>query len=112
LETTAPDPNCVEKLSSAVELNFLRAPGAFGRLVVGVMFIFLRSFWSTFIPAIAVPVSIIGTFGAMYLLGYSLDNLSPLAVTRIHAPPPEMPNDGSRANSRLTVTSGRTVCPR
>ncbi len=50
-------------------------------LVVLVVFIFLRSGWSTFIPSISVPVSIIATFGAMYLLGYTLDNLSLMALT-------------------------------
>nr|WP_294551661.1 efflux RND transporter permease subunit [uncultured Rhodopila sp.] len=50
-------------------------------LVTLVVFLFLRSVRATLIPAIAVPVSIIGTFGAMYLLGYSLDNLSLMALT-------------------------------
>ena len=50
-------------------------------LVIGVVYAFLRSGRATLIPAIAVPVSIIGTFGAMYLLGYSLDNLSLMALT-------------------------------
>ncbi len=50
-------------------------------LVVGVVFVFLRSVRSTIIPGIAVPVSIIGTFGPMYLLGFSLDNLSLMALT-------------------------------
>jgi multidrug efflux pump len=50
-------------------------------LVTVVVFLFLRSGRATLIPAIAVPVSIIGTFGAMYLLGYSLDNLSLMALT-------------------------------
>jgi multidrug efflux pump len=50
-------------------------------LVTVVVFLFLRSFRATVIPAIAVPVSIIGTFGAMYLMGYSLDNLSLMALT-------------------------------
>ena len=50
-------------------------------LVTLVVFLFLRSARATLIPAIAVPVSIIGTFGAMYLLGYSLDNLSLMALT-------------------------------
>ena len=50
-------------------------------LVVLVVFMFLRSAWSTFIPSISVPVSIIATFGAMYLLGYTLDNLSLMALT-------------------------------
>ena len=50
-------------------------------LVVLVVFIFLRSARSTIIPAVVVPVSLIGTFGAMYLYGYSLDNLSLMALT-------------------------------
>jgi multidrug efflux pump len=50
-------------------------------LVVLVVFVFLRSAWSTFIPSISVPVSIIATFGAMYLIGYTLDNLSLMALT-------------------------------
>jgi multidrug efflux pump len=50
-------------------------------LVVAVVFLFLRSGRATLVPSIAVPVSLIGTFGAMYLLGYSLDNLSLMALT-------------------------------
>ncbi len=50
-------------------------------LVTVVVFLFLRNLRATMIPAIAVPVSIIGTFGTMYLLGYSLDNLSLMALT-------------------------------
>ncbi|MBT9332214.1 efflux RND transporter permease subunit [Paracidobacterium acidisoli] len=50
-------------------------------LVVMVVFIFLRSPRATLIPAVAVPVSLIGTFAVMYLLGYSLDNLSLMALT-------------------------------
>jgi multidrug efflux pump len=50
-------------------------------LVVLVVFVFLRSAWSTFIPSVSVPVSIIATFGAMYLIGYTLDNLSLMALT-------------------------------
>src|ERR1700726_333596 len=49
-------------------------------LVVMVIFLFLRNAWATMIPSIAVPLSIIGTFGVMYLLGYSLDNLSLMAL--------------------------------
>ncbi|HEY0801999.1 MAG TPA: efflux RND transporter permease subunit, partial [Steroidobacteraceae bacterium] len=45
-------------------------------LVVLVVFLFLRSFWATVIPGIAIPLSIIGSFVVMYVLGYSLDNLS------------------------------------
>src|ERR1039457_3438554 len=50
-------------------------------LVVLVVFVFLKSARSTFIPSIAVPVSLLGTFGVMYLCGYSLDNLSLMALT-------------------------------
>ena len=50
-------------------------------LVVLVVFIFLRDVRATLIPSVAVPVSLIGTFGVMYLLGYSLDNLSLMALT-------------------------------
>src|SRR5262244_64285 len=50
-------------------------------LVVMVMFLFLRSLSATIIPSVAVPISIVGTFGVMYLLGYSLDNLSLMALT-------------------------------
>ncbi|HVA94363.1 MAG TPA: efflux RND transporter permease subunit, partial [Candidatus Dormibacteraeota bacterium] len=49
-------------------------------LVVMVIFLFLRNIWATAIPSIAVPLSLIGTFGVMYLLGYSIDNLSLLAL--------------------------------
>ncbi len=50
-------------------------------LVVMVIFLFLRSLSATVIPSVAVPLSLVGTFGAMYLLGYSLDNLSLMALT-------------------------------
>jgi multidrug efflux pump len=50
-------------------------------LVVLVIFVFLRSLPATFIPSLSVPLSIVGTFAAMYLLGYSLNNLSLMALT-------------------------------
>jgi multidrug efflux pump len=50
-------------------------------LVVMVLFLFLRSLTATVIPSVAVPLSLVGTFGVMYLLGYSLDNLSLMALT-------------------------------
>src|SRR5205814_2207077 len=50
-------------------------------LVVMLIFLFLRSLSATVIPSIAVPLSLIGTFGVMYLLGYSLNNLSLMALT-------------------------------
>ncbi len=50
-------------------------------LVVMVIFLFLRNLWATIIPAITVPVALICTFGVMYLLGFSLDNLSLMALT-------------------------------
>jgi multidrug efflux pump len=50
-------------------------------LVILVVFLFLRSVRSTLIPSVAVPISLVGTFGVMYLLGYSIDNLSLMALT-------------------------------
>ncbi len=50
-------------------------------LVVLVVFAFLRNVWATAIPSVAVPLSLVGTFGVMYLAGYSLDNLSLMALT-------------------------------
>jgi multidrug efflux pump len=50
-------------------------------LVILVVFLFLRSVRSTLIPSVAVPISLIGTFGVMYLLGYTIDNLSLMALT-------------------------------
>jgi hydrophobe/amphiphile efflux-1 (HAE1) family protein len=50
-------------------------------LVVLVIFLFLRRFWATAIPSVAIPVSLAGTIGVMYLLGYSLDALSLMALT-------------------------------
>ncbi len=60
-----------------VEMELLLTVG----LVIIVIFFFLRNLWATIIPAVAVPLSIVGTFGVMYLLGYSLDNLSLMALT-------------------------------
>jgi len=60
-----------------VEITLVIAIG----LVILVVFLFLRNGRATLIPSVAVPVSLIGTFGAMYLLGYSLDNLSLMALT-------------------------------
>jgi len=50
-------------------------------LVVLVVFLFLREVWATIIPSVAVPLSLVGTFGVMYMLGYTLDNLSLMALT-------------------------------
>ena len=50
-------------------------------LVVLVVFLFLREIWATIIPSVAVPLSLVGTFGVMYLLGYTIDNLSLMALT-------------------------------
>ncbi len=50
-------------------------------LVVMVIFLFLRNLAATIIPSVAVPLSLIGTFAVMYLLGYSLNNLSLMALT-------------------------------
>jgi hydrophobe/amphiphile efflux-1 (HAE1) family protein len=60
-----------------VEFTLLISVG----LVVLVVFVFLRDLRSTLIPSVAVPVSLIGTFGVMYLVGYSIDNLSLMALT-------------------------------
>ncbi len=60
-----------------VEFELLLTVG----LVVMVIFLFLRSLAATIIPSVAVPLSLVGTFGAMYALGYSLDNLSLMALT-------------------------------
>ena len=50
-------------------------------LVVMVIFLFLRNLSATIIPSVAVPLSLVGTFGVMYLLGYSLNNLTLMALT-------------------------------
>jgi multidrug efflux pump len=50
-------------------------------LVVLVVFLFLREIWATIIPSIAVPLSLLGTFGVMWLVGYTIDNLSLMALT-------------------------------
>jgi hydrophobe/amphiphile efflux-1 (HAE1) family protein len=50
-------------------------------LVVMVIFLFLRNLWATIIPGVTVPLALVGTFGVMYLLNYSLDNLSLMALT-------------------------------
>jgi len=50
-------------------------------LVVLVVFLFLREVWATIIPSVAVPLSLVGTFGVMWMLGYTIDNLSLMALT-------------------------------
>ena len=50
-------------------------------LVVGVIFIFLRTFWATIIPSVTVPLSLMGALALMYSVGYSLDNISLMALT-------------------------------
>jgi hydrophobe/amphiphile efflux-1 (HAE1) family protein len=50
-------------------------------LVVGVIFLFLRNFWATVIPGVTVPLALFGTLGLMYVIGYSLDNLSLMGLT-------------------------------
>jgi multidrug efflux pump len=67
----------IEASVSDVEFELLLTVG----LVVLVIFLFLRSLYATIIPSVAVPLSLVGTFGVMYLLGYSLDNLSMMALT-------------------------------
>jgi multidrug efflux pump len=67
----------IEASVADVEFELLLTVG----LVVLVIFLFLRSLYATIIPSVAVPLSLVGTFGAMYILGYSLDNLSMMALT-------------------------------
>src|SRR6202000_2256 len=67
----------IEASVSDVEFELLLTIG----LVVLVIFLFLRSLYATIIPSGAVPLSLVGPFGAMYILGYSLDNLSMMALT-------------------------------
>ena len=67
----------IEASVSDVEFELLLTVG----LVVLVIFLFLRSLYATIIPSVAVPLSLVGTFAAMYMLGYSLDNLSLMALT-------------------------------
>jgi multidrug efflux pump len=67
----------IESSVSDVEFELLLTVG----LVVLVIFLFLRSLYATIIPSVAVPLSLVGTFAAMYALGYSLDNLSLMALT-------------------------------
>jgi multidrug efflux pump len=67
----------IEASVSDVEFELLLTIG----LVVMVIFLFLRSLYATIIPSVAVPLSLVGTFAAMYALGYSLDNLSLMALT-------------------------------
>jgi multidrug efflux pump len=67
----------IEASVADVEFELLLTIG----LVVLVIFLFLRSLYATIIPSVAVPLSLVGTFGAMYALGYSLDNLSLMALT-------------------------------
>src|SRR6202522_1667386 len=67
----------IEASVSDVEFELLLTVG----LVVLVIFLFLRSLYATIIPSVAVPLSLVGTFGVMYILGYSLDNLSMMALT-------------------------------
>src|ERR1051326_2656995 len=50
-------------------------------LVIVVIFLFLRTLWATVIPSLAVPLSLFATFGFMYIAGYTLDNISLMALT-------------------------------
>src|ERR1700723_2089598 len=76
--TTLTDlPTPIQASVSDVEFELMLTVG----LVVLVIFLFLRNLYATIIPSVAVPLSLVGTFGAMYLLGYSLDNLSLMALT-------------------------------
>jgi multidrug efflux pump len=67
----------IESSVSDVEFELMLTVG----LVVLVIFLFLRNLYATIIPSVAVPLSLVGTFAAMYALGYSLDNLSLMALT-------------------------------
>ena len=67
----------IEASVADVEFELMLTVG----LVVLVIFLFLRSLYATIIPSVAVPLSLVGTFAAMYALGYSLDNLSLMALT-------------------------------
>jgi multidrug efflux pump len=67
----------IQSSVSDVEFELMLTIG----LVVLVIFLFLRNLYATIIPSVAVPLSLIGTFAAMYALGYSLDNLSLMALT-------------------------------
>ena len=69
--------NSIRRAVSDVQVTLLIA--AF--LVIGVIFVFLRTVSATFIPAIALPITIVGTFAGMALFGFSIDNLSLMAVT-------------------------------
>jgi len=69
--------NTIRASVSDVQFELLLTVG----LVVMVMFLFLRNIAATIIPSVAVPLSLIGTFGVMYLLGYSLNNLTLMALT-------------------------------
>jgi multidrug efflux pump len=60
-----------------VQLTLLLTVG----LVVMVIFVFLRKLWATVIPSVALPLAVVGTFGVMKLIGFSLDNLSLMALT-------------------------------
>ncbi len=67
----------IEASVADVEFELMLTVG----LVVMVIFLFLRNLYATIIPSVAVPLSLVGTFAAMYILGYSLDNLSLMALT-------------------------------
>ena len=69
--------NTIRASVTDVQVELLLTVG----LVVMVMFLFLRNLSATIIPAAAVPLSLVGTFGVMYLLGYSLNNLTLMALT-------------------------------
>ena len=77
LETLADRTGSIRASVSDVKFELCLTIG----LVIFVIFLFLRSWRATVIPAVAVPLSIIGTFAVMYMLGYSLDNLSLMALT-------------------------------
>jgi hydrophobe/amphiphile efflux-1 (HAE1) family protein len=77
IDTVSDRTETIRAAVSDVQLTLILAVA----LVVMVIFLFLRSFWATVIPAITVPLSLIGAFAVLYELGYSLDNLSLMALT-------------------------------
>ncbi len=77
VETIVDRTQTIRASVSDVEFTLLLTIG----LVVMVIFLFLRNLWATIIPSVTVPLALVGTFAAMYLLGYSLDNLSLMGLT-------------------------------
>ena len=79
-------------------------------LVIVVVFAFLRSARAALIPSVAVPVSLAGTFGAMYLLGYSIDNLSLMAMTVTSSTAPRRARRRCWVRARSASPCSRSAC--